>query len=81
MKRIEEMKKKRERRNKLIFGACTIVSGAAAMLGINALPVMADEDVGEEMVVGENVGIDTGADTCTADELSENSQVDRKSVV
>ena len=49
------MKKKRERINKLIFGACTIVSGAAAMLGINASPVMAKEDVGEKMVVGENM--------------------------
>lgn len=64
------MKKKRERRNKLIFGACTIVSGAAAMLGINALPVMAAEDVGEEVAVGEDVG--TGADA--AGELSEDSQ-------
>ena len=69
------MKKKRERRNKLIFGACTIVFGAAAMLGINALPVMAAEDVGEEMVVGEDVGIDAGTDAGTAGELSENSQV------
>ena len=69
------MKKKRERRNKLIFGACTIVSGAAAMLGINALPVMAAGDVGEEMVVGEGVSADAGADTGTAVELSENSHV------
>ena len=69
------MKKKRERRNKLIFGVCTIVSGAAAMLGINALPVMAAEDVGEEMAVGEDVEIDTGADTGAAGELSENSRM------
>ena len=64
------MKKKRERINKLIFGACTIVSGAAAMLGINALPVMAEEDVGEKMVVGENMDAGDGA----AGKLSENSQ-------
>ena len=69
------MKKKRERRNKLIFGACTIVSGAAAMLGINALPVMAAEDVGEKMAIGKNVGIDAGTDTGTVCKLSENSQV------
>ena len=50
------MKKKRERINKLIFGACTIVSGAVAMLWINALPVMAAEDIGKEMVVDENMG-------------------------
>lgn len=65
-------KKKRERRNRLIFGACTIASGAAAMLGINALPVMAAEDVGEEMAVGENVG--TGISADAARELSENSR-------
>lgn len=69
-----EMKKKRERINKLIFGACTIVSGAAAMLGINALPVMASEDVVEEMTIGEDVSADAGADTGTAGKLSENSQ-------
>lgn len=72
------MKKKRERINKLIFGACTIVSGAAAMLGINALPVMAAEDIGEEMVVGKNmdagISADTDEGTCTAGKLSENSQ-------
>lgn len=64
------MKKKRERINKLIFGACTIVSCAAAMLGINALPVMAAEDVGEEVVVDENMGAGDNA----AGELSEDSR-------
>ena len=34
------------RSSRLIFGACAIISGAAAMFGMNALPVMAVEDVG-----------------------------------
>ena len=76
---MRKIKKKRERRNRLIFGACTVISGAAAMLGINALPVMASEDVGEEMAVGKNVGAGISADTddgtCTAGKLSENSQM------
>ena len=75
---MREIKKKRERRNRLIFGACTIASGAAAILGMNALPVMAAEDVGKEMVVGENVSADIGADADGNDgaarELSENSR-------
>ena len=71
--RIEKIrKKKRERMNRLIFGACTITSGAAAILGINTLPVMAAEDVGEEMVGGESVGAGISADA--ARELSENSR-------
>ena len=77
-----EMKKKRERRSRLIFGACTVISGAAAMLWINALPVIAAEDVGEKMAVGENVGADVGVDTGisaggsadAAGKLSENSR-------
>ena len=73
------MREKRERkwerkdgkqiRNKFIFGACTVISGVAAMFGINALPVMAAEDVGEKMTISENV--EDGA----AGKLSENSQV------
>ena len=65
------MKKKRERINKLIFGACTIVSGAAAILGINALSVMAAEDINEEMTVNEDV--EDSADA--AGKLSEDSQI------
>lgn len=30
----------REMRSRLIFGACTIISGAAAMFGVNVLPVL-----------------------------------------
>ena len=59
--------KMREMRSRLIFGACTIISGAAAMFGVNVLPVMAEENVGEEMVVG-NDAPDTGEN-----ELSENA--------
>lgn len=78
MRKIEEnreIKRKRERRSRLIFGACTIISGAAAMFGINALPVIAAEDVGEEMVVGKNTdaGISAGESDGIAGELSENS--------
>ena len=75
------MREKRERkwerkdgkqiRNKFIFGACTVISGVAAMFGINALPVMAAEDVGEKMAIGENM--DTGDDA--AGKLSEDSQI------
>lgn len=39
------------RSSRLIFGACAIISGAAAMFGMNALPVMAVEDVGEKVAV------------------------------
>ena len=45
--------KMREIRIRLIFGACTVVSGAAAMFGINVLPVMAEESAGEEIVVSD----------------------------
>lgn len=62
-------------RNKFIFGACTIISGAAAMLGMNALPVMAANVVGEDVGadVGADTGISTGDSTDAARELSENS--------
>lgn len=67
------MREKRgKRKNKLIFGACTVIYSAAAMLWINALPVMATEDAGEEMVVGENA--DAGISAGAAGELSENSR-------
>ena len=66
-----ERKEGKKIKNKFIFGACTVISGAAAMFGINALPVMAAEDVGEEMTIGENM--DAGDDA--AGELSENSHV------
>ena len=54
-------------RSRLIFGACVIISGAAAMFGMNTLPVMAAENVGEEMAVGEDVGADIGADAGISD--------------
>ena len=62
--------KMREIRIRLIFGACTIISGAAAMFGVNVLPVMAEENVGEEMVVSDMAA---DADIDAAGELSENS--------
>lgn len=55
------------RSSRLIFGACVIISGAAAMFGMNALPVMAVEVVGEDVAVsdgvGDNVGTGIKADT------------------
>ena len=62
--------KMREMRSRLIFGACTIISGAAAMFGVNVLPVMAEENVGEEMVVSDMAA---DADIDAAGELSEHS--------
>ena len=61
--------KMREMRSRLIFGACTVISGAAAMFGINVLPVM-EESAGEEMVVSDMAA---DADIDAAGELSENS--------
>ena len=55
----EKRMKMREMRSVLIFVACTVISGAAAMFGVNVLPVMAAESVGEEMVVS-NDAPDTG---------------------
>lgn len=66
-KEIKEIGKMAGRSSRLIFGACVIISGAAAMFGMNTLPVMAAENVGEEMTVsdgvGDNVGTGTKADT------------------
>lgn len=56
-----------EVRSGLIFGACTVISGAAALFGMNVLSVMAEESAGEEMVVSNNAP-DTGEN-----ELSENA--------
>lgn len=50
------------RSSRLIFGACAIISGVAAMFGMNALPVMAAEDVGEEVTVDEDIGTGVGTD-------------------
>lgn len=50
------------RSSRLIFGACAIISGVAAMFGMNALPVMAAENAGEEVTVGEDIGTGVGAD-------------------
>lgn len=66
----EKKRKMREMRSRLIFGACTVISGAAAMFGINVLPVMAEESAGEEMVVSDMAA---DADIDAAGELSENS--------
>ena len=62
--------KMREIRIRLIFGACTVVSGAAAMFGMNVLSVMAEENAGEEIVVSDMAA---DADIDAAGELSENS--------
>lgn len=62
-----------EMKSRLIFGACAIISGITAMFGMNALPVMAAEDVGAD--VGADAGISIDDSTDTARELSENSQV------
>ena len=66
-KEIKEIGKMAGRSSRLIFGACVIISGAAAMFGMNTLPVMAAENVGEEMTVsdgvGDNVGTGPKADT------------------
>lgn len=64
----EKRRKMREMRSGLIFLACTVISGATAMFGVNVLPVMAAESVGEEMVVSDDVDVDA------ANELSENSR-------
>lgn len=63
-------RKMREMRSRLIFGACTIISGAAAIFGINVLPVLAAESVGEEIVVSDTAA---AADIGAAGELSENA--------
>lgn len=55
------------RSSRLIFGACAIISGAAAMFGMNALPVMAVEGVGEKVAVSEDVGADVGTDAGISD--------------
>lgn len=66
-KEIKEIGKMAGRSSRLIFGACAIISGVAAMFGMNALPVMAAENVGEEVAVsdgvGDNVGTGIKADT------------------
>ena len=61
-KEIKEIGKMAERSSRLIFGACVIISGVAAMFGMNALPVMAAEDVGEEVTVDEDIGTGVGTD-------------------
>lgn len=68
----EKRRKMREMRSRLIFGACTVISGAAAMFGMNVLPVMAEENAGEEMVVSD-AAADVGAGVDAAGELSENA--------
>lgn len=64
------------RSSRLIFGACAIISGAAAMFGMNALPVMAVEDVGEKVAVSEDVGTDVGTDAGISDSDSDSADAD-----
>lgn len=64
------------RSSRLIFGACAIISGAAAMFGMNALPVMAVEDVGEKVAVSEDVGADVGTDAGISDSDSDSADAD-----
>ena len=65
-------RKMRAMRNRLIFGACTVISSTAAMFGMNVLPVMAEENSGEEMVVSD-MAADADTGVYAAGELSENS--------
>lgn len=69
-KEIEEIGKMAGRSSRLIFGACAIISGVAAMFGMNALPVMAAEDVSEKVTVGEDVDAGVGADAGISDSNS-----------
>lgn len=64
------------RSSRLIFGACAIISGVAAMFGMNALPVMAAEDVSEKVTVGEDVDAGVGADAGISDSDSNSNDVD-----
>ena len=72
----KKKRKIKEIRNIFMFGACAAVSGVAAMLGMNALPAMAAEVIGEDVGadVGADAGISTGDSTDAARELSENSR-------
>lgn len=69
-KEIEEIGKMAGRSSRLIFGACAIISGVAAMFGMNALPVVAAEDVSEKVTVGEDVAAGVGADAGISDSNS-----------
>lgn len=75
-KKIEEIGKMAGRSSRLIFGACAIISGVAAMFGMNALPVMAAEDVSEKVTVGEDVDAGVGADAGISDSDSNSTDVD-----
>lgn len=75
-KEIEEIRKMAGRSSRLIFGACAIISGVAAMFGMNALPVMAAEDVSEKVTVGEDVDAGVGADAGISDSDSNSTDVD-----
>lgn len=81
-KEIEEIGKMAGRSSRLIFGACAIISGVAAMFGMNALPVMAAEDVSEKVTVGEDVdaGISdsdsNSTDVDTGSQTAENVAID-----
>ena len=75
-KEIEEIGKMAGRSSRLIFGACAIISGVAAMFGMNALPVMAAEDVSEKVTVGEDVDAGVGADAGISDSDSNSTDVD-----
>ena len=75
-KEIEEIGKMAGRSSRLIFGACAIISCVAAMFGMNALPVMAAEDVSEKVTVGEDVDAGVGADAGISDSDSNSTDVD-----
>ena len=75
-KEIEEIGKMAGRSSRLIFGACAIISGVAALFGMNALPVMAAEDVSEKVTVGEDVDAGVGADAGISDSDSNSTDVD-----
>ena len=68
------------RSSRLIFGACAIISGVAAMFGMNALPVMAAEDVGEEVTVDEDIGTGVGTDAGISAGESDDADTDSQTV-
>lgn len=51
-KEIKEIGKMIGRSSRLIFGVCAIISSVVAIFGMNALPVMAAEDVEKDRFAG-----------------------------
>lgn len=66
------MKRQKQIRSNWMFYICAAITAAAGGIGANVLPVMAEENVGEEMVVND-VAADADTGVNAAGELSENS--------